>query len=87
MQSMDVARKPERFEYFLQVCKADARGRLDKEQSAYPQSDFLRKVADAFRQLDAAAIALATVDKSTIAARITEARVAAIKQWLGTQSA
>ena len=87
MQSMDVVRKPERFEYFLQVCMSDARGRLGMEQSAYPQSDFLRKVADVYRQVDAAAIALATDDKSTIAARITEARIAAIRHWLSTQSA
>ncbi|ASJ71182.1 multifunctional CCA addition/repair protein [Granulosicoccus antarcticus] len=82
LQSMDVVRKPERFEYYLQVCKADARGRLGQEQSAYPQADFLRQVAKVFLQVDTAAIARATDDKSTIAARITEARVNTIKQWL-----
>ena len=85
MQAMDVVRKPERFEHYLQVCKADARGRLGHERSEYPQSDFLRQVADVFRQVDAAAIANATTDKSTIAARITEARIDAVRQWLRHQ--
>ena len=87
MQALDVVRKPERFEYFLQVCKADARGRLGMEHSDYPQGDFLRNVADVYRQVDAASIALAKEDKSTIAGRITEARVAAVKRWLSTQAA
>ena len=40
--SLDSLRKPERFEYFLLACEADARGRTGFEQQAYPQASFLR---------------------------------------------
>ncbi len=82
MQTMDVVRKPERFDQYLQVCEADARGRLGHEEGEYPQADFLRNVAEVFRKVDSAAIARETTDKSTIAERITEARTRAISQWL-----
>lgn len=36
-------RQPERFEAFLLVCEADARGRAGSEQSAYSQSAYLRE--------------------------------------------
>ena len=40
--SLDGLRKPERFEYFLLACEADARGRTGFEQQAYPQASFLQ---------------------------------------------
>lgn len=39
---LDVWRKPERFEEFLQVCTADARGRTTFENTPYPQADYMR---------------------------------------------
>lgn len=86
MQAMDVVRKPERFEQYLLVCEADARGRLGHEQGEYPQAAFLRKAARIFREVDSAAIARATEDKSTIAERINEARTRAISEWLNRAS-
>lgn len=86
LQSMDVVRKPERFEQFLLTCAADARGRLGHEQSEYPQATFLQQAAEVFRQVDSAAIAQATADKSTIAERITEARTQAIRDWIERSS-
>ena len=35
-----------RFEDFLAVCEADARGRLGKEEVPYPQADYLRRARD-----------------------------------------
>ncbi len=86
LQTMDVVRKPERFEQYLLVCEADARGRLGHEQGDYPQAAFLRKAAQIFREVDSAAIARATEDKSTIAERINEARTGAISEWLSRAS-
>ncbi|MEQ8516514.1 MAG: multifunctional CCA addition/repair protein [Chromatocurvus sp.] len=41
------ALRPEgRFELFLTVCEADARGRLGKEEAPYPQADYLRRARD-----------------------------------------
>lgn len=86
LQAMDVVRKPERFEQYLLVCEADARGRLGHEQGDYPQAAFLRAAAQIFREVDSAAIALATEDKSTIAERINEARTRAVSEWLSRAS-
>jgi tRNA nucleotidyltransferase (CCA-adding enzyme) len=41
-ESVDAFRRPERLEKFLQVCEADARGRLGYEEKPYPQADYLR---------------------------------------------
>ncbi len=40
--SLDGLRKPERFEKFLLVCEADARGRGGFETREYPQADYMR---------------------------------------------
>ncbi len=86
LQAMDVVRKPERFEQYLLVCEADARGRLGHDGTDYPQAAFLRGVAEVFRQVDSAAIARATPDKTTIPERIREARVLAIGDYLNRGS-
>lgn len=81
-KSLDVIRKPERFEEFVLVCEADKRGRLGLEDRPYPQAEFLSEAATVFRSLDSAAVARATADKSRIAEEITKAQVNSIKKWL-----
>ena len=83
--SLDVVRKPKRFEQFLMVCEADARGRLGKESSDYPQASYLKQAAIEFCAVDPGAIAKSTANKAAISSAITEARVLAIKQWIGSQ--
>ena len=48
----DALRKPERFEKMLDACRADLRGRAGAENSAYPQAEFLRRLAEGLRRLD-----------------------------------
>lgn len=43
--SLDVWRKPERFQQFLLACKADARGRTGFEDIDYKQADYLADLA------------------------------------------
>jgi len=81
-QSLDVVRKPDRFQKFLIVCEADAKGRLTMESTPYPQADYLNEAAKVFCVIDAGAIAKQTSDPKSIAQAITEARVKAIQQWL-----
>ena len=81
LQNLDVIRKPHRFEQFLLVCIADARGRLGFESTLYPQADTLRSAAQAFREIDVSKIAQQIEDKSTIADIVTQTRVNAMKQW------
>jgi|TARA_B110000902_G_scaffold264511_1_gene346227 tRNA nucleotidyltransferase (CCA-adding enzyme) len=42
IEQCDAIRRPERFEHFLLVCEADAKGRLNLEQIPYPQADYFR---------------------------------------------
>ena len=81
LQSLDVVRKPERFEHFLLVCEADARGRLGYEKTMYPQAVLLREAAAVFREIDTATIAKNTENKAHIADEITQVRVATMKRW------
>lgn len=41
-EGLDAFRRPDRFEKFLLVCEADARGRTGFEERAYPQADYMR---------------------------------------------
>ncbi len=82
LQSLDVVRKPERFQQFLMVCEADAKGRLGLENNPYPQAQYLNAAASVFCSVDAGAIAQQTGNSQNIAQAISEARITAIKQWL-----
>ncbi len=81
LKTLDVTRKPERFEEILIACEADAKGRLGFENKPYPQRDYLHKAADVFRSVDGGAIAASTKDKSQIADALHAARVSALKVW------
>lgn len=80
-QSLDVVRKPERFKQFLTLCLADARGRLGKEHTDYPQAQFLDEAATVYSSIDTATIARNTQDKSQIAEHIRLARISQLKSW------
>ncbi len=49
LHGLDVARRSERFEEFLLACQADSRGRTGFERRAYPQAEYLRAMAEAYR--------------------------------------
>jgi tRNA nucleotidyltransferase (CCA-adding enzyme) len=59
LEGVDAFRRPERFEEFLLVCEADARGRTGLENNPYHQADIMR----------AAYAAATTVDNQDIQAR------------------
>ncbi|TRX53906.1 multifunctional CCA addition/repair protein [Thalassomonas sp. M1454] len=50
---LDAWRKQDDFELFLFCCHADISGRLGKEQSAYPQADYLRSALNACKEITA----------------------------------
>jgi tRNA nucleotidyltransferase (CCA-adding enzyme) len=54
LQRMDVLRKPERVEEYIQSCLCDARGRLGMETRDYPQADYLRAAIIVVRKVRAA---------------------------------
>lgn len=85
LKALDVKRKPERFDEFVSVCKADARGRLGFEQCDYPQAQFLTEAARIFCAVDTTAIAKNTKEKSQIAEAIYQEQLRTVKTWLVNQ--
>ena len=93
LQAVDAYRKPERFEEFLQACSCDFHGRPGYAEKSYPQAERLGEAFDAARKVDAgeiAAEAARTVLDPTrlpgvINARVSEARIAAIRNPLSVQ--
>lgn len=53
LQRLDVLRRPERVEAFIQACECDARGRLGLENRPYPQASFLYEAIQVVRSIKA----------------------------------
>ena len=53
LQRLDVLRRPERVEAFLQACECDAKGRLGLEDRAYPQMRYLLDAMQTARSIKA----------------------------------
>jgi tRNA nucleotidyltransferase (CCA-adding enzyme) len=68
-------------EDFLLSCEADAKGRLGKQQDAYPQADYLRKAWQAAHQIDTQAVLASDKRGAQIGAAIRQLRVDAITQF------
>lgn len=79
LQALDPVRRPDRFEAFLQVCEADARGRLGLEKREYPQADKVRAAAKAWMSVDAASVVAGVTDKRLIPEAVRTARIDAIR--------
>ncbi|MFC1602344.1 multifunctional CCA addition/repair protein [Pseudomonadota bacterium] len=83
VMGLDALRRPQRFEQFLLVCKADVRGRTGMEDSPYPQADFLRAIYQAIIKIDAAKISQTTSEPQHIIAQLQKKRLqaaSAVKQ-------
>jgi len=80
LESLDVFRRPERLEWFLLACEADAKGRKGKEQDPYPQAQRFRAAYVAACSVDGGLIAQDMKGESgeEIAERIRSERVQAI---------
>lgn len=70
LKLLDALRRPERFNQFLLICEADARGRSGFENRDYPQANYLRAARAELLKIDYAAIAREVADKQAIAATI-----------------
>lgn len=57
LQRCDALRRPERFGLVLQACECDARGRLGRHDTPYPQASRLRQALSAALTVDAGEIA------------------------------
>lgn len=75
----DAFRRPDRFERFLKVCEADARGRTGLEDRDYPQADYFRRVAQAAREVETEDIIGGDLSGQAIGNEIHARRLAAIR--------
>lgn len=53
LQRLDVLRRPERVEAFVQACECDSLGRLGLEDRAYPQAQYVREAMQVVRGIKA----------------------------------
>ena len=53
LQRLDVLRRPERVEAFIQACECDAKGRLGLEDRDYPQALYLTRAMEIVRNIKA----------------------------------
>jgi tRNA nucleotidyltransferase (CCA-adding enzyme) len=79
LQRLDVMRRPERVEEFIQACQCDARGRLGLENRPYPQADFMRSAMQAVRGIRANDLP-AHLSGASIGEALVNARIDAIAQ-------
>jgi tRNA nucleotidyltransferase (CCA-adding enzyme) len=79
LQRLDVLRRPERVEEFIQTCECDAKGRLGLENRAYPQAVFLREAMYRVRKIRAASLP-AYIQGSSIGEALVAARIESIQQ-------
>ncbi|MDO5059658.1 MAG: multifunctional CCA addition/repair protein [Neisseria sp.] len=79
LQCTDAFRRPERFVQILNVCRADAQGRLNFADAPYPQHAHWQALLAAAQSVDTKALAAAYADEpKKIAEAIQKARLAAI---------
>lgn len=78
LNRVDVFRRPERFEKFLLVCKADSRGRTGYEDRPYPQADYFRAAAKAASEVDTSDLTEGELSGEEIGSKINERRRRAI---------
>ena len=77
LQRLDVLRRPDRVEEFIQACECDSRGRLGLENRPYPQAAFLREAMSRVRQIRAADLD-PTIQGADIGEALVTARIESI---------
>jgi tRNA nucleotidyltransferase (CCA-adding enzyme) len=84
LEAVDAFRRRPRFEALLLACEADFRGRAGYREAPYPQADRLRQALSSAQGVDAGALARDGGSPEAIRNRVHDARLAAIKQRLGS---
>lgn len=78
---LDAWRKAERFEQFLLVCEADARGRTGLEEQPYPQADYMRSALQQAAAISAKDMLAQGLQGAAIREGLDQARSARLQQW------
>ena len=78
LNRVDAFRRPERFEKFLLVCEADARGRTGFEDRPYPQAAYFRTAWQAASEIDISDLKDSQLDGKEIGKEVESRRRRAI---------
>ena len=79
LQRLDVLRRPERVEAFVQACECDARGRLGLEDREYPQAKYVLSVMQVVRNIKAQDLP-ADIQGPDIGEMLIQRRIQAIEE-------
>ena len=79
LQRLDVLRRPERVEAFVQACECDARGRLGLEDREYPQAKYVLSVMQVVRNIKAQDLP-ADIQGPDISEMLIQRRIQAIEE-------
>ncbi len=79
LSRLDAFRRPERFEYFLLACEADAKGRTGYENSSDKKTQNFRAFFQAAKQVNTADIVAQGFKGAAIAEQLRIKRIAAVK--------
>ena len=79
LQRLDVLRRPERVEAFVQACECDSRGRLGLEDRDYPQASYILEAIQVVRSIKAQDLPT-DVQGPDIGEMLIERRIKAIEQ-------
>ncbi|WP_120430237.1 multifunctional CCA addition/repair protein [Acinetobacter baylyi] len=79
LQRLDVLRRPERVEAFINACECDARGRLGLENRDYPQAAFMFKAMQVVRSIKAQDLP-AYIQGSEIGEKLIQYRIDALAE-------
>ena len=86
LQRLDVLRRPERVEAFVQACECDSRGRLGLEDRDYPQASYILEAIQVVRSIKAQDLP-ADVKGQEIGEMLIERRIQAIAELKARQVA
>lgn len=67
---------------FVLACEADSKGRTGLENKAYPQAEYLQKVAKVARDIDTTAILNSDYKGAEIGEAIRKLRINAVKKYI-----
>ncbi|MFV5524795.1 MULTISPECIES: multifunctional CCA addition/repair protein [Acinetobacter] len=86
LQRLDVLRRPERVEAFVQACECDSRGRLGLENRAYPQAQYVLDAMQVVRSIKAQDLP-PEIQGPDIGEMLIERRIAALAELKEQHSA
>jgi tRNA nucleotidyltransferase (CCA-adding enzyme) len=81
IKALDAFRKPEQFERFLLVCKADAQGRTGFEDAKYAQAEYFQQALEISKSIDISALRETGIAGKELGEAIDQARIENLRAY------